>query len=59
MYSSYGTKLKLQVSVAVEIYAALYNVEMRTSCWRWSYIGQIYKVCKNKKIKTMLINKSK
>lgn len=32
MYSSYGTKLKLQVSVAVEIYAALYNVEMRT--WR-------------------------
>lgn len=34
MYSSCGTKLKLQVSVAVEIYAALYNVEMRTSCWR-------------------------
>lgn len=30
MYSSY----ELQVSVAVEIYAALYNVEMRTSCWR-------------------------
>lgn len=36
-YGSYGTQLKLQVSVAVEIYAALYNVEMRTSCWRWSY----------------------
>lgn len=29
MYSSCGTKLKLQVSVAVDIYAALYNLEMR------------------------------
>lgn len=59
MYSSNGTKLKLQVSVAVEIYAAYCTTLKCVPRVGDDHIGQIYKVCKNKEIKTMLINKSK
>lgn len=54
MYSSYGTKLKLQVRYMP--HCTTLKCVPRVGD---DHIGQIYKVCKNKEIKTMLINKSK